>query len=38
MQKQMGQLSFADGLVNGATNFISEVDYVIASASVVSWA
>lgn len=29
MQKQMGQLSFADGLVNGATNFLSEVDKVL---------
>jgi len=29
MQKKMGQLSFADGLVNGATNFLSEVDEVL---------
>ena len=29
MQKQLGQLSFADGLVNGATNFLSEVDEVL---------
>ncbi len=28
MQKQLGQLSFADGFVNGATNFLSEVDEV----------
>ena len=28
MQKKMGQLSFADDLVNGATNFLSEVDRV----------
>ncbi len=29
MQKQLGQLSFADDLVNGATNFLSEVDKVL---------
>lgn len=29
MQKQPGQLSFADDLVNGATNFLSEVDAVL---------
>ncbi len=29
MQKKMGQLSFADGLVSGATNFLSEVDAVL---------
>ena len=29
MQKQLGQLSFADGLVAGATNFLSEVDQVL---------
>ena len=29
MQRQMGQMSFADGLVNGATNFLSEVDTVL---------
>lgn len=29
MQKQLGQLSFADDLVNGATNFLSEVDGVL---------
>jgi len=29
MQKQLGQLSFADGLVNGATNFLSEIDQVL---------
>jgi len=29
MQRQLGQLRFADGLVNGATNFISEVATVL---------
>jgi IS5 family transposase len=29
MQKQLGQLSFADGLVVGAINFLSEVDEVL---------
>lgn len=29
MQKKLGQLSFADDLVNGATNFLSEVDKVL---------
>ena len=29
MQKKLGQLSFADELVNGATNFLSEVDEVL---------
>ncbi len=29
MQKQLGQLSFADDLVNGTTNFLSEVDKVL---------
>ena len=29
MQKQLGQLIFADNLVNGATNFLSEVDGVL---------
>lgn len=29
MQKQRGQLSFADGLVSGAVNFLSEVDEVL---------
>jgi hypothetical protein len=26
MQKKLGQQSFADGLVKGGTNFLSEVD------------
>jgi IS5 family transposase len=29
MQKKMGQLSFADDLVNGATNFLSDVSAVV---------
>ena len=29
MQKKMGQLSFADSLVNGASNFLSEVGTVL---------
>ena len=29
MQRQLGQLSFADGLVNGATNFLSEMDTIL---------
>lgn len=34
MQKPVGQMSFADGLVNGATNFLSEVDAVVDWASL----
>jgi len=29
MEKKLGQLSFADDLVAGATNFLSEVDEVL---------